>query len=305
MPGGYSGDVSHYQEDAAQFAAWGVDFIKLDWCGMDPSLYDLPQFKGMSKSQVAETLTKEMSAAISDSGRAMVLDVNDGAGITSHGYDWQWGSSAGAGMWRIACDIKPNYADIVRQIFGDSTECGHSGAVYLGGYAGPGKGWNDPDMLEVGNGPVTHALAKVQLSLWAEEAAPLIMGHNLASFGAHSGSSPASIASMSSTDFSSVSDSHMIAVDQDPLGIAGHIVYGKTTHHWVLTRPLTGGRVAVVLFNGTYRSATLASPTSLLGLSGSGRYIIYNVWGHKTTYLYRNLSARVNPYSADLLVIGR
>src|SRR5262249_54146659 len=153
-----------------------------------------------------------------------------------------WGASYG-NLWRTTPDITPTYASLL-SIF-------HA-TVALDGYAGPG-GWNDPDMLEVGNG-MTETEDRTEVSLWAMLAAPLISGANLVS--------------ATDTTLSILRNADVIAVDQDSLGRPAHQVSAAGGLD-VLARPLSNGDVAVLLFNETGTAATISTTAAQVGKIGA------------------------------------
>jgi alpha-galactosidase len=292
MPGGYP---DYYGTDAADFAVWGVDYVKFDYCdvpGLPTSALPSsaqgtgPVVAGLANPALAESLADKMAAAIAATGRPMVLDIHDANGSRQHDLDWQWGQAAGGNLWSVACDINASYLSIHNAIFGS---CGSPGAKALNPYAGP-DGWNDPDMLEVGNGVVTKALAKTQLSLWAEEAAPLIIGH--------------SINTLSSIDLGAIGNTAVISVDQDPLGRAGHSIGGGSTGHWVLTKALTGNRVSVVLFNATSAAATISTTAAKAGMPAAPSYRLQNVWGGQVTTTSGVISHTVNSHAVVMFIVS-
>ncbi|MFI5913053.1 glycoside hydrolase family 27 protein [Dactylosporangium sp. NPDC051541] len=212
--GGYPGSLGFEELDARQFASWGVDYLKYDTC------YD--------GSVPARQRYGAMRDALAATGRPIVYSIcNWGAERV-----WAWGSGYG-NLWRTTTDIQPTFASFL-SVF-------HA-TVTLAGYAGPG-GWNDPDMLEVGNG-MTAAEDRAELSLWAMMAAPLIAGNDLTTAG------DAVLADLGNRD--------VIAVDQDPLGRPATLVSAHDGLD-VLTRPLANGDVAVLLFNETARAATITA----------------------------------------------
>ena len=212
--GGFPGSRGHEFQDAQQYAAWGVDYLKYDWCNTD--------------TQDAQSSYLTMSPALQASGRPIVFSMCEWGAAKP----WLWARNIG-NLWRTTGDIydawdgmHPNgYAMGVMRIVDMQAE--------LASYAGPGH-WNDPDMLEVGNGGMTDNEYRAHFSLWAMFAAPLIAGNDLANMDA------ATKAILMNKD--------VIQVDQDPLGEAGTRVW-KDGDAEVWARPLKGGARAVVLLN--------------------------------------------------------
>ncbi|MBM4398547.1 MAG: NPCBM/NEW2 domain-containing protein [Deltaproteobacteria bacterium] len=199
------GSAGHDARDALSYASWGVDFVKEDWCftdGMDP------------RERYAA-----MRDAIAASGRDMVLSLCN----WGREQPWIWGREMGS-LWRTSGDISDSF--LMMMVNMEQT-------WPLAPYAGPG-GWNDPDMLEVGNGGMTADEYRAHFSLWAMMAAPLIAGND--------------VRSMTQETRDILMNAEVIAVDQDPAGVAGTKVRIDTVELWA--RPLTeAGARAVLLFN--------------------------------------------------------
>src|SRR2546430_2685109 len=174
---GFPGSLNHERVDAADFAAWGVDYLKYDNCNNQGVDY--------------QTRYNAMRDALAATGRPIVYSLCEW-GLENV---WTWGAGTG-NLWRTTGDIQASFGSML-SIF-------HSN-VGLAPYAGPG-GWNDPDMLEVGNG-MSFTENRAEFSLWAEMAAPLISGTDLRS--------------ASQATLSLYLNSDVIAVDQDSLGRQG------------------------------------------------------------------------------------
>ena len=150
---GYAGSYGHEEQDAQTYADWGMDYLKYDLCSYD----------GMG-DQVAAY--KRMGDALKKTGRPMVY------AMCQYGMQksWEWGASVGGNLWRTDDDIRDNYYVMAELGFGQNG---------LEQFAGPGH-WNDPDMLEIGNGGMTTDEYRTHMSLWCILAAPLMAGNNLA-----------------------------------------------------------------------------------------------------------------------------
>ena len=207
---GYTGSYGHEEQDAKTYAAWGVDYLKYDWCSAG---------KVYKPSQMP-AVYKKMHDALVSTGRPIVFS------LCEYGMDrvWRWGPSVGANLWRTTGDISDDYTRMAFIGFGQNG---------LQKYAGPGH-WNDPDMLEVGNGHMSDEEYRTHMSLWCILAAPLIAGNDLTTM------SPETLAILTNPE--------VIAVDQDPGGIQGHRVSEEgPLEVWV--KPLADGSKAVGLFN--------------------------------------------------------
>jgi alpha-galactosidase len=212
--GGRPGSRGHEYQDAKQYAAWGVDYLKYDWCS--------------TGTQDAQSSYLLMSQALQATGRPIVFSMCEWGNSSP----WLWAKNIG-NAWRTTGDIYDAWQ-------GNSND-GHSIGMLnildmqadLSSYAGPGH-WNDPDMLEVGNGGMTDNEYRAHFSLWAILAAPLIAGNDLAK--------------MSKETSAILLNREVIAVDQDRLGAQGTRL-SKDGNGEVWARPLAGGGRAVVLLN--------------------------------------------------------
>jgi alpha-galactosidase len=254
---GLPGSYKHETHDASIFASWGVDYLKYDWCsGKSVPFGD---FSGQSHDQVAQTLYTRMSNALNASGRSIVFSMCNGSDSSVHPSTW---GGAISNLWRTTPDITATWSHIYSN---------YTKNVALYAKAGPGH-WNDPDMLEIGNGTLTQDEQKTHLSLWAEMAAPLLIGTNLLT--------------ASTTTLNILKTQPVIAVDQDSLGVQGHVVAtsgGGLLQ--VLAKKLSNGDVSVVLFNADASTKTITTSASVVGLPAKSSYILENLWagGARTT----------------------
>ena len=238
-----AGSYGHYRSDAAAFASWGVDYLKLDWCYIP-----YRDFPHLNRRQLSQLLATQMADAIAASGRTIVYDVN----AWEKDEPWTWARGL-ASLWRTAPDIQDRYRSLILNF-----------TLNVKRYesAGPG-GWNDPDMLEVGNGGMSTTEYQSQFSLWAEMAAPLIAGNDLTK--------------MSPAARSILTNVGVIAIDQDRLGRQGYPV-ASAGGHWVLTKPLANGDRAVLLFNQTDTTATISTTAAQVGMASEPGYTLLNLW---------------------------
>jgi alpha-galactosidase len=147
---------------------------------------------------------------------------------------WRWGTDVGGNLWRTTGDINDHYARMAEIGFGQAG---------LARFAGPGH-WNDPDMLEVGNGGMTEDEYRQHMSLWVILAAPLLAGNDLTTM------TPETTAMLTNRE--------VIAVDQDSLGKQGDRISAEGPIE-IWAKPLADGSKAVGLFN---RHATALSVTA-------------------------------------------
>jgi alpha-galactosidase len=232
---GYPGMYGHEQQDANTYASWGIDYLKVDWCS--------------STGEDAQTEYTKIGNALRSSGRSIVFSLCE----WGQSNVWTWGPGVG-NLWRTTGDISDNWSSMLSNFDSSSS---HASS------AGPG-GWNDPDMLEVGNGGMSTTQDQAHFSLWAISAAPLITGTDLTS--------------MSSTTKSILTNTDVIAVDQDPLGIQGTKVADNGNGLQVWAKKLQGGSVAVVLLNRNGSSSNITVNWSNIGISGSAS--VRDLWSH-------------------------
>jgi alpha-galactosidase len=248
--GGYEGSFGHEQQDANTYASWGVDFLKYDLCSyMDiMKLHDAHQDpqKALAMMQAAY---RKMHEALIATHRPIVFS------LCQYGVDsvWEWGPQVGGNMWRTTDDISDNYRSMALIGFSQAG---------LEKFAGPGH-WNDPDMLEIGNGGMTADQYRTQMSLWAILAAPLLAGNDLSK--------------MDEMTKSILLNKEVIAVDQDKLGIQGSRI--GPPQIWL--KPLIGGAKAVALFN--YVIDDEAEPLSLKfkDVGFTGQVHARDLWAHR------------------------
>jgi alpha-galactosidase len=239
----YAASYGYEQQDADLYASWGVDYLKYDLCSfgtlMQAGAADHKDDPGYANRMMHDAYSK-MRKALDHTGRPIVLS------LCQYGYDdvWKWGAAVGGNLWRTTSDINDSYDRMAKIGFGQAG---------LAPYAGPGH-WNDPDMLEVGNGHMTADEYRTHMSLWAILAAPLLAGNDLSR--------------MTDETRSILMNKAVIAVDQDKLGKQGDRVRADGTSE-VWTKPLSGGAVAVGLFNRATAPATISVKLSELGATGS------------------------------------
>jgi len=264
-----AGSYGHFRQDAALFAAWGVDYLKLDWCFIP--YHNYPR---LNRKQISQMLASEMADALAATGRLIVYDVND---VTNNE---PWSSAPGrANLWRTTSDIQDKYSSMVWNFT-------HNVKHYV--HAGP-RGWNDPDMLEVGNGGMSVTEYQSQFSLWAEMAAPLIAGNDLAT--------------MSPVTQGILTNRAVIGVDQDPLGRQGYPV-ASAGGHWVLTKPLMNGDSAVVFFNQTDTAATITATATQVGMPTATEYSVLNLWTGTTAQTAGVITATVPPHGSVFYLLA-
>jgi alpha-galactosidase len=255
----YPGSYGHEAQDAATFASWGVDYVKYDRCNIP-----FGDFPGQSPQAVQQILYTRMSDALRATGRDIVFSMCNPDPTDD---PWEWGASI-ANLWRTTTDIQDNFGSMLVNF---------DGSVDLFRDARPGA-WNDPDLLQIGNGGSTALEYRTEFSLWAEMAAPLIASTNITAL------SPDALAVYENRD--------VIAVDQDPLGAQG-VPLSRANGLWVLTKPLAGGNRSVVLFNSTNTAARIATTARAVGLPGGRAYQLQDLWTGAITQSAGPISAFV------------
>jgi alpha-galactosidase len=244
----YEGSLGHEVQDAQTYAAWGIDYLKYDLCGLREEMKAAPNAQAAHQMMI-DAYTK-MRDALRATGRPIVYS------LCQYGEDavWEWGASVGGNLWRTTGDISDNYTRMANIGFGQAG---------LARFAGPGH-WNDPDMLEVGNGKMNTEEYRTHVSLWAILAAPLLAGNDLTTM------TPETLALLTNKE--------VIAVDQDPLGRQGDRVYAEGPIE-VWSRPLTGGALAVGIFNRHQKALTAHVDFTKLGFTGNVQ--ARDLWEHK------------------------
>ncbi len=248
----YTGSYGHEEQDAKQYAAWGIDYLKYDLCGYRKIMDKEAPGDRDKQFAMMRAAYKRMDDALKATGRPIVYS------LCQYGWDavWRWAPEVDGNLWRTTGDIQDKYWSMAENGF---TQAG------LSKYASPGH-WNDPDMLEVGNGGMTTDEYKTHMSLWAILAAPLLAGNDLTK--------------MSPADKAILMNKDVIAIDQDAMGKQGDRVAVEGPYEtW--SKPLSGGRVAVALFNrGDGQSMALPS-ASAIGLSEI--HSVKNIWSPQDT----------------------
>jgi len=260
---GREGSYGHELQDASTFAHWGIDFVKYDWCSGDQ----------VYKPEQMQEAYRKMAHALAATGRPILLS------LCQYGIQdvWKWGASVGAQIWRTTNDIQDNYYQMM------FIGLGQNG---LEKYAGPGH-WNDPDMLEVGNGRMKDEEYRTHMTLWCILAAPLFAGNDLTN--------------MNSATLEILKNAEAIAIDQDAAGVQGHRVWQEgPTEVWM--KPLTDGSKAVAVFNRETRPMSVNLDFKELALPEVVQ--VRDLWLHKELgTAHRNLSVQVPGHGSVLLKI--
>ena len=263
---GYEGSYQHEEQDAKTWAAWGIDYLKYDWCSAEK----------VYKPSDMQAVYKKMGDALKATGRPIVYS------LCQYGLQnvWEWGASVGGNLWRTTGDIEDNWKSMTT--IGFDKQTGHER------YAEPGH-WNDPDMLEIGNGGMSMPEYRTHMTLWAMLAAPLLAGNDLRD--------------MSPATKEILMNKEVIAIDQDKLGRQGRRV-SKEAGAEMWMRPLENGDLAVAMFNRSEGMVSVSAPWELLGLKG--KHKIRDLWVHEDLGSFRDgYSAQVPIHGVVLLRIAR
>ena len=245
---------------------WGIDYLKYDLCSFIPAVMEkqAPNDKAAQMRLMIAAYDK-MDKALKATGRPIVFS------LCQYGWDavWEWAPSVGGNLWRTTGDIQPNWDRIYAIL---SQQAG------LEKYAGPGH-WNDPDMLEVGNGKLTLAENRSHFSMWAMLAAPLLAGNDLPNM------KPEIKAILTNRD--------VIAIDQDKLGRQATALYSDGEVE-VWTRHLSGGAMAIAVLNaGDNRYSTHPFHLSLAKLGLHGPQKGKDLWTGKESQLTDNMPLEI------------
>jgi len=271
---GYPASLGHEEQDAQLYASWGIDYLKYDLCSFIPDVLEkqAPNDKA-EQMRIMFAAYDKMSKALKATGRPIVFS------LCQYGWDapWEWAPALGGNLWRTTGDIDPHWDRIYAIL---SQQDG------LAKYAGPGH-WNDPDMLEVGNGKLSLAENRAHFSMWAMLAAPLLAGNDLPHM------KPEIKAILTSSD--------VIAIDQDKLGKQGTRAYSDGEVE-VWTRHLSGGALAVaVLDAGDARYSTHPFHLDLAKLGLHGPQKGKNLWTGEEVTLTPNMPIEIG--SHDILLV--
>ena len=229
------GSFDHEFQDAKTYASWGVDYVKVDWCyseGLDP-----------------EVQYAKFREALAQAGRPIVFSICNW-GVKA---PWRWGPKTG-NLWRTTGDISDKYDSM--SLIGFSQNG-------LEKFAGPGH-WNDPDMLEVGNGGMDRDEYRTHMALWALLAAPLLAGNDLRS--------------MSAETKEMLTNGEVLSVDQDAKGVQGHRIWEEGPLE-IWAKPLADQSQAVALFNRSEASLKMTLDFKAIGLNGQAK--VRDLWEHK------------------------
>ena len=238
--GGYPASYGHEGQDAKAFAAWGIDYLKYDWCSAG-IIY---------KDEKLQPVYQKMGDALQATGKPIIYSLCEyGMGGVE-----KWGPEVGGNLWRTTGDIRDEWSSMIGNVEKQTPTAP---------YAGPGH-WNDPDMLEIGNGHMTDDEYRTHMSLWALAASPLLAGND--------------IRTMSAATKAILMNKEVIAIDQDSLGKQAAPLKNGDMETWI--KPLADGSVAVGVVNlgaAAARATVNARDLQLVGAIKKAR----DLWTHK------------------------
>jgi alpha-galactosidase len=255
---GYEGSYGHEEQDARTYAAWGIDYLKYDWCGA----------RNLYTDEEMQSVYQKMGDALRNVGRPIVYS------LCQYGRAdvWKWGADVGGNAWRTTGDIRDSWDSMTKIGFAQDE---------LAPWAKPGH-WNDPDMLEIGNGGMNDVEYRTHMSLWAILAAPLLAGNDLRNM------SPATLEILTNRE--------VIAVNQDKDGKQGRRI-AKSGEQEVWARPLSEGAQAIGLFNRGGEAASVTLKWADVGMKSAPAHM-RDLWAH------RDLKTKGGEYSVKVPAHG-
>jgi alpha-galactosidase len=274
----FEGSLDHEAQDAQLYASWGVDYLKYDLCSFRKNMEAVTQAHGGDPTFADKMMIDayiKMRKALDATGRPIVLSLCQYGDADV----WKWAPGIGGNLWRTTGDINDNYDRM--SLIGFSQ-------AGLAKYAGPGH-WNDPDMLEIGNGRMNHDEYITHMSLWCILAAPLLAGNDLSK--------------MNADAKAILMNRGAIAIDQDPLGKQGDRLRADGPEE-VWTKPLSGGALAVGLFNRNNSWTDMSVSLKELGM-GRAKDVM-DVWTGKPVEVKDGvITLRIPKHGAALLRIAK
>jgi alpha-galactosidase len=259
---GFEASYGYEEQDAKTWAAWGIDYLKYDWCSASAVYH---------RDEMAPAYQK-MALALRGTGRPIIYSLCQ-YGLLDVG---EWGAAAGGNLWRTTGDISDRWDSMARIGFGQNGR---------EKYAGPGH-WNDPDMLEIGNGGMTDTEYRTHMSLWSILAAPLLAGHD--------------VRVMTDGAKAILTNKEVIAIDQDKLGAQG-VRIRQDGELEVWKKPLSDG-VAVGLFNRSAAPATIKVAWAELGVTAKNPKV-RDLWEHKNINASNEFSTEVPSHGVVMLKV--
>ncbi len=277
---GYTASLGFEEQDARTFASWGIDYLKYDYCNAPED------------SATARQRYRTMAEALQKSGRDIVLGICEWGSRNCE----EWCEEVGGQLWRTTYDVRDMWKDIVKQGGRGILDIINETAP-LHKYVRHGQ-WPDMDMLVVGlngkGGPSSDLGGvgcssdeyQTQMSIWCMMSSPLAMTNDLRN--------------LTPDDRRILLNSEIIAINQDPLGIAAERKVNTDTHQ-IFVRPLSNGRHAIAIINTADTAQKLSADLNRLGIEG--RHNLRDIWQHKTVAKKASRwSGKVAPHATVVLV---
>ncbi|KAL8519769.1 hypothetical protein ACS0TY_010636 [Phlomoides rotata] len=255
------GSLGHEEIDAKTFASWGIDYLKYDNCN-----------NGGSRPTIRYPV---MTRALMRAGRPIFFSLCEWGDM----HPALWGYTVG-NSWRTTNDISDTWESMISRA--DQNE------VYAD-FARPG-GWNDPDMLEVGNGGMTKDEYIVHFSIWAISKSPLLIGCDARNISKHT--------------MQIIANKEVIQVNQDKLGVQAKKV--RMEGDWeVWAGPLSYYRIAVLLLNRGSLPTPITAHWDDIGITPTTTVVARDLWDHKTlkTKFTGNLTTTVGSHACKMFVL--
>jgi alpha-galactosidase len=273
--GRYAGSYQHEEQDAKMYADWGIDYLKYDMCSMGRIINKEANGDPKKRAELDKAVYDKMHKALLATGRPIVFS------LCQYGWDdvWKWGPEVGGNLWRTTGDISDDYTRM--------SEIGFM-QFNLAPYAAPGH-WNDPDMLEIGNGGMTHDEYITHMSLWVILAAPLLAGND--------------VSKMTEDTKAILMNKEAIAIDQDTLGKQGYRVSALGADE-IWEKPLNGGAKAVGLFNRGDAASSITLDLKPVGFGDGAK--LHDIWaGKDVTPTGGTYTVQVPSHGAVLLKVWK
>ena len=269
--GGFLASWQHEGQDAATWAAWGIDYLKYDWCSYSAKAPEKPSLDDFRKPYI------HMRSELNKTGRDIVYSLCQ----YGMGDVWKWGGDVGGNLWRTTGDIEDTWESLLNIGFAQETPAS---------YNSPGFGWGDPDMLIVGlvgwgdhlhQTRLTPSEQYTHISLWALLSAPMLIGCDLAR--------------LDPFTYNLLANDEVNAIDQDALGKgATRVIHNDDLQVWV--KELADGHRAIGVFNLKNEARRVRFAWKDAGLAVPKK--VRDVWRQK------NLPASGAAFSADLPAHG-
>ena len=278
------GAFGHYQQDINTLAAWGIDAVKVDWCGgvtasLDPATQYAQIHQAILNNSSHRPMLLNICNFLQPGQKAVDVPAFNQSAFISYSYGPSDGNS-----WRTNTDVgvpgNVPFSSMLRNLDADATQPTA---------AGPGH-WNDPDYLgpDQGMGPNQF---QTQFSMWAMLAAPLMISDDMLT--------------MSTASLATVSNSQVIAIDQDPAGVQGTLVPNSTIgNSQVWEKPLSDGSFAVALLNRGQGAVQISTTASALQIPAAHSYKVTNLWTNQHSTSTGAFTALVQGYATVLLRVS-